>query len=74
MNTFGKTLILFGLIIIGIGVIFILGDKIPFIGRLPGDIKIEGENTSLYIPVTSCILLSLVLTGILNLVFWIFGR
>ena len=70
----GKTLILIGLIIIAIGIVFILGDKIPIIGRLPGDIRIEGERGSFYFPVMSCILISLVLTGILNLVFWVFGR
>ena len=70
MPSIGKSLILVGLIITAIGVVFILGDKIPFIGRLPGDIKIEGEQTSFYFPLTSCILISLVLTGILNLVVW----
>ena len=69
-----RSLILIGLLIIAIGIVFIMGDKIPFIGRLPGDIRIEGENTSFYIPVMSCILISLILTGIMNVALWFINR
>ena len=50
LNFLGKILILFGLIIAGIGVIVLLGAKIPFLGRLPGDILIRRKNFTFYFP------------------------
>lgn len=72
MNEFSglaKGLILLGLIIVVVGVGLLLIDKIPFIGRLPGDINIQRKNGSFYFPLTTCILLSIILTIILNLFF-----
>ncbi len=59
---FGKFIILFGvlLIIIGLGVLFV--PKIPFIGKLPGDIYIRKGNFHFYFPIVTCILLSILLT------------
>ena len=54
-----------GVIIAGIGFVSLLIPSIPWLGKLPGDIRIEGENTRIYIPITTCILLSLLLSGIL---------
>ena len=60
---FGKWLILGGLILAAIGGLFLLGAKLPLrLGRLPGDIAIEGRRGSFYFPVVTCILLSVVLT------------
>ncbi|GIW80490.1 MAG: hypothetical protein KatS3mg105_2297 [Gemmatales bacterium] len=66
------TLILLGLFIVLVGLIWLLVPAIPWLGRLPGDIRIEGEHTRIYIPITTCILLSLLLTGVIRLVryFW----
>ena len=64
----GWILIVLGLLIVGIGLIWLFGPSIPWLGKLPGDIRIEGENTKVYIPITTCILLSLLLTGIMWLV------
>jgi len=61
----GWTIIVIGLLIVGIGLIWLLGPSIPWLGKLPGDIRFEGENTKVYIPITTCILLSLFLTGIM---------
>ena len=61
-------LILVGLIIVGIGAIWLLAPSIPWLGKLPGDIQIEGENVKFYFPVVTCIIISLVLTGIMWLV------
>jgi hypothetical protein len=55
------------LVIIGIGIYFVAKTGIP-LGRLPGDIRIEGENFSLYIPLASMILISVVLTIVLNII------
>ena len=65
----GKYIILFGIIIILAGVlIYFFHDKLNWIGRLPGDIRIEKENFRFYFPVTTMILASLLLTLIINLI------
>ena len=51
-----------------IGVVWLLAPSIPWLGRLPGDIMIGRENFRFYFPVMTCILLSLLLTGIMWLV------
>ncbi|MBM4158979.1 MAG: DUF2905 domain-containing protein [Ignavibacteria bacterium] len=61
----GKMLILFGLILFVLGVIFYFFEKIPFIGKLPGDIYIKKENFVFYFPVVTSIILSIILTLIL---------
>lgn len=66
----GKWLILGGLILAGIGGLFFLSGHLPFrLGRLPGDIAIQGKRGSFYFPIVTCILLSAVLT----LLMWIFS-
>jgi hypothetical protein len=69
METFARYLIIGGIILILIGGGVYLAAKfgIP-LGRLPGDIRIEGENGSFYFPITSSILVSVVLTIVLNLI------
>ncbi|MCX7720367.1 MAG: DUF2905 domain-containing protein [Dictyoglomus thermophilum] len=69
MSFMGKWLIIFGIILIILGLIFVFIDKIPFLGRLPGDIRIEKKNFVFYFPITTSILLSLLLTIILNIIF-----
>lgn len=64
----GKLLILFGMLIILMGVILLFVNKIPYIGKLPGDIYIRKENFTFYFPLATSILLSIVLTLILNII------
>ncbi len=64
----GKIIVLIGLVLIVIGLLVQYSDKIPFLGRLPGDIRIEKENVKIYIPITTSILISLLLTIILYLI------
>jgi hypothetical protein len=66
---FGKFIILFGilLIIIGLGVLFL--PKIPLVGKLPGDIYIKKGNFHFYFPIVSCILLSIILTILFSILF-----
>lgn len=65
----GKWIIFLGLGIIVVGVlIYFFHDKLHWIGRLPGDIRIENENTHFYFPITSMLLASILLTIIVNLV------
>ena len=71
MTTIGKTIILIGLAVLILGVIvYFFGDKLSGFGRLTGDIRIENENTKFYFPITSMILISL----ILNVVIWAVKR
>jgi len=65
----GKWLILGGLILAVIGGLFFVDGRLPFrLGRLPGDIAIEGKRGSFYFPIVTCILLSVVLTFVMWLV------
>jgi hypothetical protein len=66
----GKFLIILGIIIIAIGGLFLLSGKLPWIGKLPGDIMIQKKNFTFYFPLATSIVLSLILT----LIFWLFGR
>jgi hypothetical protein len=59
---FGRVLLLVGLVIAGIGLIWVLFPSLPRLGRLPGDIEIEGKNSRFYFPIVTCIVLSVVLT------------
>ena len=64
----GKTIILIGLGVVLLGVIvYFFGDKLSWFGRLPGDVRIENENTKIYFPVTSMVLISVAL----NLIIWL---
>jgi hypothetical protein len=68
LSNTGKMLFILGLIIAGFGLIFWWGSKIGFhFGRLPGDIHLSGERWSFYFPLMSCIVLSIVLTVVLNI-------
>ena len=62
------SLVIFGVLIAGIGLVWLFAPSIPWLGKLPGDIMIERENFRFYLPITTCILLSLLLTGIIWLV------
>lgn len=63
----GKYLIILGIIIVIVGLILTFWGKIPFLGKLPGDIKIEKENFTFYFPIVTSIALSVILT----LIFWL---
>lgn len=65
----GKYLVIIGLGIIAIGLaVYFLHDKLHWIGRLPGDIRVERENFRFYFPLTTMIVFSVLLTLIINLV------
>jgi Protein of unknown function (DUF2905) len=55
----GKILIVSGCLMALLGVFLVISDKIPWLGKLPGDIFIKRENFSFYFPLTTCILISL---------------
>jgi len=70
MSGMGKILIVIGCLMVALGVILVFSDKIPWLGRLPGDIFIKRENFSFYFPLTTCILISL----LLSLIFYVFRK
>ena len=70
MSDFAKTLIFFGIVLIGLGVLVSIFGKVPGIGKFPGDIYIRRGSFTFYLPITTCVILSLILT----LVFTLFGK
>ncbi len=67
MQVIGKSLLLLGLVIAVLGIALMFLDKVPFLGRLPGDITIRRDNVRVIIPVTTSILLSV----LISLVLWV---
>jgi hypothetical protein len=71
MSGLGRPLIALGVLLVVVGIALTFGDRIPIrLGRLPGDVVYRGKNTTFYFPIVTCIVLSVVL----SLVMWIFGR
>ena len=64
----GKILIIAGIIMIVVGVLITFGSRIPFFGKLPGDFSIERENFKFYFPLTSSIIISIIVSVILYFV------
>jgi hypothetical protein len=67
MPAIGKMLIILGIILIIAGIGLLFGDKIPFIGKMPGDILIKKERFSFYLPITTSIIISIILTILFSL-------
>ena len=66
----GWFLVATGLVLVAGGLLLVFAPGLP-LGRLPGDIRIESEHTRVYIPVTTCLVLSLLLSAVLWLVRWL---
>jgi hypothetical protein len=67
----GRILIIAGLLLAALGVVLVLGERLPVrLGRLPGDIVIRGKNSVFYFPLATCILLS----AAVSLVMWLLNR
>jgi hypothetical protein len=69
MPEMGRLLLVVGVLIAVVGLVFMIGARIPFLGRLPGDISFSRGNTHVYFPLATSIVLSLLLTLVLNLFF-----
>ena len=65
-GSFAKLLIMFGIILAAVGGVLLFIGKVPYIGRLPGDIYIQRKNFTFYFPLATSILLSIVLTLLLS--------
>ena len=70
MAPIGKMLVTLGGVIVAVGLLLMFFDKIPYIGKLPGDIAIKKDNFQFYFPITTSLLLSVVL----SLVLWVISH
>lgn len=68
MQELGRLLLIIGVIVTVIGLVLLFADRIPFIGRLPGDIVIKRKNFVFYFPLMTSIIISVVLTVVLSLI------
>ena len=68
----GKLLVLAGVFLILLGVLFIFWERIPYLGKLPGDFVIQRGSFRVFIPVVTCLIISVILTVVVNIVlrFW----
>ncbi|TMA24051.1 MAG: DUF2905 domain-containing protein [Deltaproteobacteria bacterium] len=69
MSSVGRTLIVLGMVIVALGVLLYAFPSLP-LGRLPGDIRIERPGVRIYLPITTCLAASLILSA----VFWLVSR
>jgi uncharacterized membrane protein len=67
MVDLGRWLIVIGVILVVVGAVFLLAPKLPWLGKLPGDISYQRGNFSFYFPLGTCILISIILTLIMYL-------
>jgi hypothetical protein len=69
MQDMGRTLLVLGLVIAAVGGTLMMLPRMPWLGRLPGDIRIEREHFAVYFPIVTCLVVSAVITLVLNLFF-----
>ncbi len=66
-SQFGRIILIMGLVLAAAGALMMFGPKIPFLGRLPGDIHLRGKNWSFHFPIVTSIVISIILTILFNL-------
>jgi hypothetical protein len=74
VDALARLLIVIGFITVGFGLILLAAARLPFLGRLPGDIHIKTDGVSIYFPLVTMLIVSLVLTIVLNVVIRLFFR
>ena len=65
MSGLGKALIYLGIVLVVVGLVLSVAGKVPWLGHLPGDISIQRERYSFYFPITTCVLISIVISLVL---------
>ena len=70
MGDLGRLLIIFGLVLAGVGVVLAVAGRIPWLGKLPGDIYYKSDHVTFFFPIVTCALISIVL----SLLFYLFRR
>ena len=68
MQSLGRLFVVFGGVLVVVGIVFMLGGKIPWLGRLPGDVYIQKKDFTFIFPLTTSIIASLVISAILYLI------
>ena len=71
MDGIGRALVIAGVVILVIGLALMFAERVPFVGRLPGDITLRGDGWTVYAPLATSIVLSVLLTVVLSLVAWV---
>ncbi|HKS69931.1 MAG TPA: DUF2905 domain-containing protein [Ktedonobacterales bacterium] len=74
LSDLGKALLLVGGAIVVLGVLLLVLGRVPFLGRLPGDIAVRRGNTSFYFPIVTCLVLSVILTVVVNIILLLLRR
>ncbi len=74
LEQLGRILVVGGLVVVALGLLLLLGSRVPFLGRLPGDLHWQRDGVSVYVPLATSLLLSVVLSVVLTLVFRLTGR
>jgi len=74
MKSLGMLLLIVGCITAVVGLVLLVAPKIPWLGNLPGDIHYRGRNTEFHFPVATCVVISIVLTILLNVVLRLFRK
>jgi len=69
IQDFGKFAILLGFFLILIGLFFLFSEKVPFLGKLPGDILIKKDNFTFYAPLATSIIISIILSFLISIFF-----
>ena len=67
LGPLGRLLIIGGIVLAAVGVVLVLFPRIPFLGNLPGDIRIDNGNVRIFLPLGSMVVLSIIATIVLNL-------
>ncbi|OGO06816.1 MAG: hypothetical protein A2Y73_02545 [Chloroflexi bacterium RBG_13_56_8] len=70
----GRVLLIVGVLLIVVGLFLTFGSKIPLLGRLPGDLHIQRGRFSLFLPLASSLLVSIILTVLLNVILRLFRK
>ena len=70
MESLGRILVIAGVVLVTLGLLLYASPSIPLLGKLPGDLRIERPGLRLYIPITTCVVVSLVL----SLALWLFSK
>jgi len=74
VDAIGRALVIAGVVILVIGLALMFADKVPFVGRLPCDVTLRGDGWTVYAPIATSIVVSLVLTAALSLFAWLARR
>jgi len=74
VSDLGRLLLIAGGVIVLLGLVLLLVGRVPFFGRLPGDISIQRGNTTFFFPIVTCLVLSVVLTVVVNLLLFLLRR